>query len=192
MISNAKLRSGWRSFALAAVFLGPGIISQAQTSITNGLVAYWNFDSKNFKDSIGKFDGTENGSAPITFVDGKAGFGQAIQLLGPSDSGGADQYIEITGASDPDDLAFPGGSISIAGWFTVDSFDKSWQALIAKGEGSNWRVHRNGGNPTMAYAGGIGEGPNDGPDITDGLWHHFVAVTDSHAVNFGTATYTVG
>src|SRR5438128_2621785 len=124
---------------LASLALGLpilGITAQSQSTVTNGLVAYWNFDQKNFKDSAGKFNGTENGSAPITFVEGKPGFGQAIKLDGPSDSGGADQFIEITGRDatyDADQLAFEGGSISIGGWFTVESFDKSWQALIAKG-----------------------------------------------------------
>jgi len=179
---------------LASPLLFAGLNTQAQSTVTNGVVAYWNFDAKNFKDSIAKFDGTENPDElkPIAFVEGKPGFGQAIQLDGPSDSGGSDQMVEITGAADPDDLAFPGGSISIAGWFTVDSFDKSWQAVIAKGEGSNWRVHRAGTNPSMIYAGGVGEGPQDGPDVTDGLWHHFVAVTDANAVDFGIGLYLDG
>ena len=43
--------------------------------------------------------------------------------------------------------------------------------------------------PTRAV---IGEGPNDGPDVTDGNWHHFAAVTDPDAVNFGTAIYIDG
>ena len=52
---------------------------------------------------------------PIPFVDGKAGFGKAIKL------NGEDQFVEITGGQ-PDDLAFAGGSMSIAGWFKVDVF----------------------------------------------------------------------
>ena len=112
---------------MASIVALAGLSSQAQSTITNGLVAYWNFDGKNFNDAVGKFDGTGNGTAPISFVAGKTGFGQAIQL------DGTDQMVEITGGADPDDLAFAGGSVSIAGWFTVDAFDKSWQALIAKG-----------------------------------------------------------
>src|SRR5437667_3204393 len=160
-----------------------GLTTQAQSTMTNGLVAYWNFDASDFKDSVGTFDGTPNGTDPIVFVAGKPGFGQAIQL------NGTDQFVEITGVADPDALAFPGGSISIAGWFTVGAFDKSWQALIAKGEGSNWRVHRRGGEVSMSYAGGVGEGLDDGPDVTDGQWHHFAAVSELDAVNFGTALY---
>jgi len=143
---------------LASVPLLLGLTAQAQSSITNGLVAYWNFDAQDFKDSVGTFDGTQNGANPIAFVAGKPGFGQAIQL------DGVDQFVEITGRDatyDPDQLAFEGGSISIAGWFTVGTFDKSWQALIAKGEGSNWRVHRRGSGTSMSYAGGVGEGADD-------------------------------
>jgi hypothetical protein len=72
---------------------------QAQAAdIKDGLVAYWNFDAKNFKDTVGKFDGTENPDQlkPIVFTDGKTGFGQSIQL------DGADQWVEITGG-EPDD-----------------------------------------------------------------------------------------
>ncbi len=184
---RSKRRNSGRLWlgGLASVLSLLSVTTQAQSTVTNGVVAYWNFDLKNFKDSIAQFDGTANGADPIAFVEGKSGFGQAMKL------NGVDQYVEITGGAE-DDLAFEGGSMSIAGWFTVDSFDKSWQALIAKGEGSNWRVHRNGSNPTMAYAGGVGEGPNDGPDISDGLWHHFVGVSDADAASFGTAIYVDG
>ncbi len=178
-------RTGWRA-GCGSLLLVAGLTAQAQNSVTNGLVAYWNFDAKNFKDSAGNFDGTPNGSNPISFVSGPAGFGQAIQL------DGNDQYVEITGNSDPDALAFQGGSVTIAGWFKVEGFDKSWQALVAKGENSSWRVARRGTGTDLAYAGGIGEGPDDGPDVTDGNWHHFAAITDGAAVNFGTAIYIDG
>ncbi len=56
--------------------------SITQNFITDGLVAYWNFDNQDFKDAVGKFDGTGHGTAPIAFVPGKPGFGQAIQLDG--------------------------------------------------------------------------------------------------------------
>src|SRR6266496_627781 len=44
----------------------------------------------------------------------------------------------------------------------------------------------------MSYAGGIGEGLDDAPDVTDGAWHHFAAVSDANNVNFGTALYIDG
>jgi len=151
--------------------------------IKNGLVAYWAFENT-FEDSIGIFDGTANGTESIAFVNGKSGFGKSIKM------NGEDQFVEITGG-EPDDLAFAAGSMSVAGWFKVDAFDTSWQALIAKGEGSNWRIHRRGGESGFAHAGGVGEGPAGGP-VDDGAWHHFAAISDKDAVNFGTALYIDG
>ncbi len=149
-----------------------------------GAVAYWNLDG-NLEDWIKDFDGTARGANPVPFVDSKAGFGKAIKL------DGIDQFVEITGGNE-NELEFPGGSMSIAGWFTVDTFDTSWQALIAKGEGTSWRVARNAETDAIAYAGGVGEGPADVPAVNDGAWHHFVAVSDSTAKEFGTALYVDG
>lgn len=155
----------------------------AEPAIKKGLVAYWDFEG-NFQDQIGAFHGTAAGAETIPFVAGKTGFGKAIKM------NGEDQEIEITGG-EPDDLAFQDGSMSIAGWFKVDAFDTDWQALVAKGEGSSWRVHRRGGESGFAHAGGTGEGPA-GVAVNDGNWHHFAAISDKDAVNFGTALYVDG
>ena len=163
---------------------GTGLFAQT-VELKTGLKAYWNFDAKNFKDTAGIFDGTESGSSAIAFTSGKAGFGQALQL------DGVDQRVEITGG-EPDDLAFQGGSMTVAGWFKVGAFDKSWQALVAKGEGSSWRIHRRGGEPGFAHAGGTGEGPAMADPVNDENWHHFAAISDLNAVNFGTALYIDG
>lgn len=152
-------------------------------TLKNGLVAYWNFDG-NLYDSISVFHGTPRGKEPVAFVDGQSGFGKALKLNGTN-------YVEITGGDD-DGLDFPDASLSIAGWFKVDTFDKSWQALISKGEGSNYRIARRSAENTIAYAGGVGEGPNDTPNINDGNWHHFVAVTDADTTAWGTALYIDG
>ncbi|MBE7504110.1 MAG: Ig-like domain-containing protein [Verrucomicrobiales bacterium] len=171
-----------RLAALAGGLLALGYAASAPAAdITTGLKAYWNFDEQNFKDAVGIYDGTENGDSPIDFVAGKAGFGQAIQLLGPTDSGGANQYVEITGG-EPDDLAFADGSMSLSVWFRVDAWDKSWQALVAKGEGGNWRIHRRGTENVMGYTGGAaGDTPSGTKDVNDGQWHHLVAIKDADA-----------
>ncbi len=177
-----------RAFLLGLVSFLPtaGTNLLAQTvDLKSGLKAYWNFDAKNFKDTAGIFDGTESGSSAIAFTPGKAGFGQALQL------DGVDQRVEITGG-EPDDLAFQGGSMTVAGWFKVGAFDKDWQALVAKGEGSSWRIHRRGGEQGFAHAGGTGEGPSMAEGVNDDNWHHFAAVSDLNAVNFGTALYIDG
>lgn len=165
---------------MAAVLPFLPLTVQAQNTITNGLVAYWGLDG-NFFDRIKAFHGTPQGSAPIEFVNGKTNFGKAIKLLGPSDSGGADQYVEITGGA-PDDLAFASNSMSVSLWFTQDAWDKSWQAVCAKGESGNWRIHRRGGENGMAFTGGsAGDTPSGPTDVTGGAWHHLVAVKDAAA-----------
>lgn len=184
MIKLQKLNGRLRLAILASVLPLLGLTAQAQSSITSGLVAYWSFDKNNFEDSVGIFEGTENGADPIQFTRGKPGFGQAMIL------DGTDQMVEITGG-EPEDLAFQGASMSVAGWFKVGAFDKSWQALIAKGEGSSWRVHRRAAETGFAHAGGVGEGPA-GAAVDDGEWHHFAAISDVDAVNFGTALYVDG
>jgi len=153
--------------------------------LSDGLVAYWNFNTSGFTDSVGEFHGEERGTAPVGFVGGPSGaFGQALAL------DGVDQYVEITGG-DNTELGFAGGSMAMSAWFRIGAFDKSWQALIAKGEGGRWRVHRRGGEGGFAHAGGTGEGPA-GDDISQGEWHHVVALSDADATDYGTRLYIDG
>jgi hypothetical protein len=161
-------------FPVAPAVTGP-------STLPNGLAAYWNFDG-HLLDSIKSAHGVGRGTTPLTFEDGKAGFGKAIKLNGTN-------FVEITGSSNT--LQFASGSLSIAGWFRVDTFDKQWQALISKGENLNYRVARRGAGNNIAYAGGVGEGVDDVPAITNG-WHHFAAVTDATKAKFGTALYVDG
>jgi hypothetical protein len=158
----------------------PGIGSPQSVTVTNGLVAYWSFDG-NLQDSIRTAHGTARGPVPVGY-ETRAGFGQSLKLNGTN-------FVEITGSSNT--LRFASNSLSIAGWFRVDTFDKSWQALIAKGENLNYRIARNSAGNNIAYAGGVAEGANDVPPITNG-WHHFVAVTDASKAKFGTALYIDG
>ncbi|PYI87534.1 MAG: hypothetical protein DME26_05850 [Verrucomicrobia bacterium] len=166
---------------------GNAIVANTKASflpatLATGLVAYWTFDA-NLSDSVNAFNGTARGTNPVAFVDGK--FGKAIKL------DGTDQFVEVTGGNSADNLAFAGDSISVAGWFKVEAFDKSWQALVAKGEGSNWRVARSGTSQSLSYAGGVGDITS--PTIVeDSNWHHFAAITDGAGVAFGTALYIDG
>ncbi len=173
MAHAVTMGRGWSSLGRwLSVLAGLGLatVAQAQVTVTNGLVAYWSFDG-HYLDSIKDFHGTPRGTEPIPFVQGKAGFGQSIKL------NGEDQFVEITGGNE-NELEFPGGSMSIAGWFKVDNFDTDWQALISKGEGTNYRVARRSATGSIAYAGGVGEAPEAAPEVNDGEWHHFVAISD--------------
>jgi hypothetical protein len=96
---------------------------------------------------------------------------------------GVDQYVDV-GSSPTLDMDVNGagektGSVSISAWFRVDGFGKDWQALVAKGEGSAYRLHRRGAETGMSYAGGSGEGPGLSPAVDDGALHHAVAISEN-------------
>ncbi|MBI4660555.1 MAG: hypothetical protein HY735_17095, partial [Verrucomicrobia bacterium] len=165
----------------AAMFFPAAPAVTGPSTLPNGLAAYWDFDG-HLLDAVKSSHGTARGTTPLSYIDGKSGFGKAIQLNGTN-------FVEITGSSNT--LQFANGSLSIAGWFRVDAFDKSWQALIAKGENLNYRVARRSTGNNIAYAGGVGEGVDDVPAVTNG-WHHFVAVSDAKGAKFGTALYVDG
>ena len=153
--------------------------------LSNGMVAYWNFNDQDFNDSVGVFHGEERGTDVINFTSGpNVGFGSALAL------DGVDQFVEITGG-DNTALSFEGGSMAVSAWFRIGGFDKGWQALVAKGEGNRWRVHRRGGESGFAHAGGTGEGPA-GDDVTFDEWHHMVALSDAEGLDYGTRLYIDG
>lgn len=144
-----------------------------------GLKGYWPLDQ-----------GSYLASGDDTFIDA-SGRGFPGELVGTSTSplwfgspfypavarlNGADQRIEIQG--DPDEFAMAGGDLTVSAWFLVPAWGKSWQAVVAKGEGTNWRLHRNNLGANMAWSGGS-------PDITGGgtianfKWHHCVAQAEN-------------
>jgi hypothetical protein len=130
----------------------------------------------NFDDARGINDGNFIGGTP-TFAAGK--FGQGIDLNGD------DQFINMGNHPSLDmSLAGPAGNghVSISAWFRVDSFDRTWQALLAKGEGSNFRIARRDVGSVMSYAGGSGDIPTAdlvGPSVDDGALHHLVAISEN-------------
>jgi len=157
-------------------------------------VAYWPFDDT-YNDAISDNTGAPRGTEPIAFIDSFGALGKAISL------NGEDQFVEIVGG-DENNLEFPydalddtTGSMSISGWFRVAAFDTSWQCLLSKGEGENYRVARRGDTTVkIGYAGGVGEPTEAAPDVDDGLWHHFVAITTGFPVDgfVGTDLYIDG
>jgi hypothetical protein len=153
------------AWAIAAGLIFAG---SSRAEIAEGLVSYWPLDG-NFTDVVGQNDGILVGSNqnPV-FEAGR--FNNGIVL------DGIDQFIEIQG--DESDFDFVGQDFSVSAWFSVDAFDKSWQALIAKGEGNRWRVHRRDAGSILTWNGGsadVPEGTN--PSIDDGALHHFVGVS---------------
>jgi hypothetical protein len=150
------------------------IAGAARAAIDDGLVSYWPFNAT-LQDVLAVNNGTLVGTNTTpSYTPGK--FGQGIDL------DGVDQYVDV-GNSPTLDMDVNGaglktGHVSISAWFRVDGFGKDWQALVAKGEGSAFRVARRGGEQGIAYAGGSGEGPGLSPDVSDGAFHHMVAITE--------------
>lgn len=158
------------ALTLAALLLCGG---SARAAISDGLVSYWPLNDS-FVDVVGQNDGELMGSDPDpVFEAGKLGNGIKLD--------GIDQFIEIGG--DESNFDFVGQDFSVSAWFRVDSFDKSWQALIAKGEGNRWRVHRRDAGSILTWNGGNADVPEgDNPPIDDGELHHFVGVSTADAV----------
>jgi hypothetical protein len=158
-------------FSLIAILT---IAGAARAEIDDGLVSYWPFNG-NLQDVLAVNNGTLVGTNTTpSFTPGK--FGQGIDL------DGVDQHVNV-GNSPTLDMDVNGageqdGHVSISAWFRVDGFGKDWQALVAKGEGSAFRIARRGGEQGIAYAGGIGESAELSPDVSDGAFHHVVAITE--------------
>ena len=137
------------------------------------LVSYWSMDGTFDNAHTDDYHGEEQ-SGPIEFQTGK--FGDAAYLNGT-------QSILITG--DENVFDFTGESFTVSAWYTAEVIDKSWQCLVAKGEGNGWRVHRRGGDnpPEMTFTGGNGDVDRHNVAMTVGgdpeTWHHVAGVTDA-------------
>ena len=66
----------------------------------------------------------------------------------------------------------------------MDAFDKSWQALTAKGETNKYRIARRSDGNELAYAGsGDGSDINGTINVNDGEWHNVIAITTNGGVD---------
>jgi len=100
----------------------------------------------------------------MTPPDPLAGSGRCLEF------DGVNEYVEIIGESDFDFTT----EMSVEGWFNVSTFDRTWQALVTKGDNS-WRIHRYGTTDYLAFGTNHGEIYST-TNVNDGEWHHFAAV----------------
>jgi hypothetical protein len=142
---------------------------------SEGLLSYWNFEGS-YNDAAKGLPG----NASTVDDNGIAGSGVSFESGGPAgtyglfNGQGDTSLVEIPNS---DDILADGEDFSITAWFRVDTFDKSWQAIVAHGESNDWRIHRNGGNnEQLAFKGGSAEPTGGSPvsPINDGEWHHVV------------------
>ena len=93
--------------------------------------------------------------------------------------------------------------MTVSTWFKVETFDTSWQALVAKGETPSWRLARENNTLNLSFAGfhnDDADGADGNVNVQDNAWHH-AAGTISGGINVrlyvdgvldGTATVTDG
>ncbi|MEM7383617.1 MAG: LamG-like jellyroll fold domain-containing protein [Verrucomicrobiota bacterium] len=169
-----------------------GLDSRSSTStLAEGLVAYYPLDGS-LDDTAGNSHGVgktwqpggkqdqpellaDHPEVALTFTEGA--FGQGVDLVGSEA-----QYIETPLANeDIFDFGAPDNptGFTVSAWFRVDSFTKGWQALVAKGEQNQWRIHRQGGDTDRVVGnGGDGDIAREGPDVNDGEIHHIVLISE--------------
>lgn len=162
------------------------LTSVARADLSDGLRNYWTFDD-NLEDSAsdygsastveddGTFDGA-NGTGGISFDTGM--FGQAIALNGADGAAQDDGHVVVTRSADT--LYGATSTLTTSLWVQTQGTDTGWQTIISHGEGNQYRIAWRDGTdpPTVAYAGGSGEGPASPTAILDDNWHHIVAVSE--------------
>ncbi len=128
---NTKNDIAWQSPAA----LGTGELA--------GLVAWWKFDEKDGRtaaDSSGNgHDATVQGN-PDLAAHGRQGRRRDRPR----------RRRRLPRHRDESAFDFTGG-VTVAAWIKVNAFDKPWQALVTKGDGT-WRLQRNSETDTLEFA----------------------------------------
>ena len=124
-----------------------------------------------FADSSGNgYDASctvSTGTCPDSGLSGRSN--QALQF------DGVDDYISVGNESNFDFT----NKMTVAAWIKVDSFTKTWQSFVTKGD-SAWRLHRYGTSNYVAFdTTGLSKVSLAGDiNVNDGKWHHVVGVYD--------------
>ena len=169
--------------AMLVAFAVGFLAAQANAGVLDGLNNYWDFDN-NLNDTgpagsvadNGVFDGA-NGTAGIGYGPGYLGTG-GLEQNGAGGANENDGFVRV--ARSADTLYGTTSTVSTSLWVRASDFDTNWQTILAHGEGANYRIARRGSDNVASYAGGSGDIPGSaiGPDLSDNLWHHVVAISD--------------
>jgi len=153
-------------FSITLMLMASMITAErANAAFVDDLVSYWQFDG-NLTDVAGGHNGTYVGNTTDTYATGM--FGSGIDLDGGS------EYIQVNDES-AYDFAAAGNGFTISLWTKVNAFDGLFQTLIAKGEGSEFRVHRRLTQDNLSFAAAARE-IESATNVNDGQFHHVVAI----------------
>jgi hypothetical protein len=150
---------------------------------TAGLVAWWPLD-----ESSGTKAQDGSGHGLTGNVVGNALWApQQGKLGGAMEFDGVSTFINCGKAPEFD---FTDG-MTVAAWIKVRKFDKTWQAIVTKGD-TAWRLQRqeDTGKVTFSFDSGsrVSSGGGDlvgvvsKQSVDDGKWHHVVGLTDGRRV----------
>jgi outer membrane protein assembly factor BamB len=152
---------------------GPAtVIDGAARDLAQGLIGHWTFDEGKgmiARDSSGRNNhGTIMGSAKWT----KGRIGGAL------DFDGTDDFVSIPNEGNFDIT----GSITVTAWIRVNSFTRSWQAIVTKGDRA-WRLHRANDTNSLGWACSDLSRQEVGDlygkkAVNNGRWHHVAGVYD--------------
>jgi len=143
--------------------------------LEDGLTAYWSFDGTLVDEAENVTGSASTVNNALQFTGSGSTFGTGLFGSGGYLGTGEGQAI----AADQADIEPSNSTISVSLWTKVDDFDRNWQAVVSKGEGNSYRIHRNGGGDTIAWRGASGDVSNNGIDVDDGDWHHIVGTSTS-------------
>jgi hypothetical protein len=145
--------------ALAALL----VAGQTVSAQPEGLIGHWPLDGDTLDYSGNEYHGTMVGTE--TYVPGMVG--QGLELDGSSyvDCGNQDAYNV-------------GENLTMAVWFNVPGFTKTWETILAKGDNSYRLGTNNSGATHFGMNGPSGGWWNGVTTIDDGEWHHVACTYD--------------
>jgi len=152
---------------------------------TDGLRHYWRFedatDPSGSLTTVADVAGGEDGVV-VGVVESEPGLvGNAGLFIGDTDPDANNNIVEIPGSDFNSDFDLQ-GSFTIEALIRIDSFPRSFQGIISKGDNS-WRMSPDGTNPFFEpSANGLaGSTTNNIRPIGDGQWHYVAFVVDQDA-----------
>jgi hypothetical protein len=141
----------------------------------------YNWDALTAHWKLNQTSGTTATDSSILPNNGTYTNGVGLAAAGPY-PGAGDKAADFDGVNDyvatPNEYLYDlAGPMSVAAWIKVDSFTKSWQAIVTKGD-SAWRLLRDDSNNgvTFACTGLTTLRVSSVTSVNDGAWHHVVGV----------------
>lgn len=149
-----------------------GDTGSASHDLARGLVGRWTFD-----EGMGSIARDVSGRGNHGTVMGDAKWTEG-RIGGALEFDGTDDFVSIPNESSFDIT----GSVTVSAWIRVESFTKTWQAIVTKGDRA-WRLHRANDTKSVGFAcsdlsrGQVGDLYGK-KVVADGRWHHVAGVLD--------------